>query len=137
VIPLLQTLSICKTLMNGQALVLVFMGGGLGSVIRFLIGLAVKRFIQIELPLGTLIANVLAAALVAMVMGFSTKFNLNARYTLLFATGLCGGLSTFSTFSWETVQMLQNNQIFGAFANILLNVILCLTIVYVVYKLAL
>lgn len=123
--------------MNGQALVLVFMGGGLGSVIRFLIGLAVKRLVQFELPVGTLIANVLAAGLVSMVMGFSTKYNLNARYTLLFATGLCGGLSTFSTFSWETIQMLQNNQIFGAFANILLNVILCLAIVYAVYKLAL
>lgn len=123
--------------MNGQAIVLVFMGGGLGSVIRFLIGWVVKRFIQFELPVGTLIANVIAAVLVALVMGFSTKFNLNARYTLLFATGLCGGLSTFSTFSWETVQMLQNNQVIWAFANILLNVTLCLTLVYAVYKMSL
>ncbi|WP_428742012.1 fluoride efflux transporter CrcB [Tenacibaculum sp.] len=80
---------------------LVFIGGGIGSVLRFLIG----KFLnspQTGIPYGTFTANILGSLLIGFILGLAAKNQaLNQNYTLLLATGFCGGFTTFSTFAYE------------------------------------
>lgn len=108
-------------------LLLIFLGGGLGSLARFGVGRALAGW-SLSMPYGTLAANVLAC----VVLGFFTGLvALRASDTVVpfrafIAVGFCGGFSTFSTFSNETLQLLLNNRWVEAVLNIGLSVILCL-----------
>ena len=104
---------------------LVFLGGGLGSLVRYGISLTISR-LEISFPLATLLSNVLACFIIGALTASATKDNLTDAQRLLFATGFCGGFSTFSTFSNETLQLAQNGQLFTAFLNVLLSLTLCL-----------
>ncbi|MFM7770078.1 MAG: fluoride efflux transporter FluC, partial [Bacteroidota bacterium] len=88
---------------------LIFVGGGVGSILRHAIGLTFKNW-NSYIPFGTLTSNVIASAIIAISLVSSFKFNDNKNTLLFLTTGFCGGLSTFSTFSWETVQLAQQNQ---------------------------
>lgn len=108
-------------------LLLIFVGGGLGSITRFVLGKSIQEQFLRNFPFGTLGVNVLASFILGIVVGmFEAKTLLNPNYRTFIAIGFCGGFSTFSTFSNDTLQLIQNNRISEALLNVLLNVILCI-----------
>lgn len=107
-------------------LILVGSGGFLGCYARFLIA----RFFILPghaFPWSTLAVNILAGFLIGFFTTLDRETNfLPARTKLFFATGFLGGLSTFSTFSQETVTLLSDGLTIHAAANVILNVVLSL-----------
>jgi len=84
-----------------KELLLVFLGGGVGSVVRYLIGKYLNSP-QTGIPYGTFVANILGSLLIGLILGYAAKNNsLSQSQTLLLATGFCGGFTTFSTFAYE------------------------------------
>ena len=116
-------------------LVAIFIGGGLGSLCRYGIGKFIMSYESSELAYATLFSNVLSTIFLAFfVYLFQEKMGLNEVWKLLLVTGFCGGFSTFSTFSFETFEMLKNGQTALAFANVFVSVLLCLFVLYIIYK---
>jgi len=114
---------------------LVFLGGGLGSVSRYGIAHFMSRH-ELDFPLATLLANAFACIILGALFGVSLKENgLHSNYKFLLMTGFCGGFSTFSTFSHETVQLFQNGHTFLAFANVAMSLIVCLSCIWIGMKL--
>ncbi|MGF6878840.1 fluoride efflux transporter CrcB [Paraburkholderia sp. MM5477-R1] len=88
----------------------VAIGGALGSLFRWFLGIRLNPLFS-DLPLGTLAANVIAGYLIGVaVAGFARVPQLTPEWRLFVITGLMGGLSTFSTFSVEVVQRLQDGR---------------------------
>lgn len=82
-------------------LILVFLGGGFGSVLRYIVGKYLNSS-ENGIPYGTFLANILGSLLIGLILGFAAKNNaLSQNHTLLLATGFCGGFTTFSTFAYE------------------------------------
>ena len=110
-------------------LVAVAVGGAVGSVGRWGLGLALSSLLP-GLPSGTFVANVLAGLVIGVVSGANSVSPLPEPARLLLAVGLCGGLSTFSTFSSETFQLLEAGNGLAAAANVAANVATCLVAVW-------
>lgn len=83
-------------------MIAVFLGGGLGSLCRYGLGLWWPTHV---FPWATLLANVLACAVLGMVLGASEGDRWSVEWRLLLGTGFCGGCSTFSTFISESQQL--------------------------------
>jgi CrcB protein len=95
-----------------QAL-LVFLGGGLGSVARYWISLKLNNF-ENAIPYGTLLANILGSLLIGFILGYSSRTGLlTQNQSLLLATGFCGGFTTFSTFAYENHLYIKSGDYFG------------------------
>ena len=101
-----------------QLLLAVFIGGGTGSVARWLLSLKLNPMHH-ALPLGTLTANLIGAFIIGAGLAWFNRLpQVDPIWKLLITTGFCGGLTTFSTFSSEVVFLLQA----GRFSWALLNV---------------
>jgi len=98
-----------------KAVLLVFIGGGFGSVLRYWIG----KFLNSTsdgIPYGTFAANILGSLLIGVILGLAAKNDaLSQNQTLLLATGFCGGFTTFSTFAYENHVFLKSGD-FTSFA---------------------
>lgn len=110
-------------------LIAVFLGGGLGALTRFLISLGLRQTIPHSLAwTGTVFCNVTGSFAIGMAaawaVGSSTEHGTLFRYFLLL--GFFGGYTTFSTFSLETLTLLQNGHLKSALINTLGTIILCL-----------
>ncbi|APG65154.1 protein CrcB [Tenacibaculum todarodis] len=98
-----------------KQLFLVFIGGGFGSVLRFMIGKWLNNS-ENGVPYGTFAANILGSLLIGIILGLAAKNNtLTENSTLLLATGFCGGFTTFSTFAYENHVFLKSGD-FTSFA---------------------
>jgi len=120
-----------------NSLIFIFIGGGIGSVIRFLISKQVSsNFTNIN-PLATLTSNFLATLLLAYLMYFIHDKNpMHMGWKLLTITAVCGGFSTFSTFSYETYELFKMNMSLYAILNILISVGLGVFVMFVLSKVA-
>ena len=109
----------------------VFIGGGLGSILRFGLSRVSANWTK-NFPMGTLVSNVLATLILALVIyGFARNIKTDSNLYLFLAVGLCGGFSTFSTFSLETFRLFDQGLPVLAFLNIVLNVVICIGLVWV------
>lgn len=108
-----------------QLIVIVGCGGFIGAAIRYLISINATKVFGVDFPYGTLIANVLGAIIIGFVMRLSLDTTMVSPNTKLFlTTGIMGGLTTFSTFSYETVSMLNAGEYLVGALNLGLNVVL-------------
>lgn len=89
----------------------VFLGGGIGAVLRYLTGVLFVHYLKFHLPLPTFIVNVVGCFILGFVYVLCLEnFQLNPAIKLFITVGFCGGLTTFSTFSFEIFDMIQNLQ---------------------------
>ena len=96
-----------------KSFLLVFLGGGLGSGLRYLITIAMNQYSKV-LPFGTFTVNMLGGLLIGLILGYAQKENtLTSNQTLLLATGFCGGFTTFSAFANENLELIKNGEIFN------------------------
>ena len=114
---------------------LIFIGGGLGSLLRYTIGVCSMRIWNTSFPIGTLITNA-ASCLVLGILIYSILPRY-AEYSWLnpfLIVGFCGGFSTFSTFANETLNLFNSGNYFVALANILISLIFGLIILLFAQK---
>ena len=92
-------------------ILLVFLGGGIGSAIRYAIGNFFNATSK-GFPWGTFSVNIIGSLLIGVFMGLALKnSNFSENQTLLLVTGLCGGFTTFSAFAYENQQFLKEGDL--------------------------
>ena len=104
---------------------LVALGGALGSVSRFLLGPALQRAFNATFPVGTLFINVVGSLILGFVLGLAAEgVDVRPEARAFIAIGFCGGFTTFSTFSYEAVRLLEDGEGSRAALYILASVVL-------------
>jgi CrcB protein len=102
------------------------LGGAVGSILRYVIGGAVQRLSARGFPVGTLFVNVLGCIIIGVLLQRFMNEEPSGATRAALVVGFCGGFTTFSTFSAETIGLIQGGQLGSAFAYALLSVTLCL-----------
>ena len=111
----------------------VGLGGAIGAMLRYVLGLVPMKT---EFPVMTLIINLIGALLIGLISGLAMKNKTSDQLNLFLKTGLCGGFTTFSTFSLETFSLIENGKYFLAGIYMSLSVGLCLLGIFAGMKVA-
>ncbi|MCF6212758.1 MAG: fluoride efflux transporter CrcB [Flavobacteriaceae bacterium] len=109
---------------------LVGLGSFIGGTLRYLIAQMVQSKFLSAFPFGTLTVNIIGCFVIGIVFGMSEKFNLSPEWRLFLATGICGGFTTFSAFSLETMQLLRDGQILYGLLYVAASILVGLLAVY-------
>ena len=119
-----------------KQIILVGIGGGVGSIFRYLIKVLTARFSN-EIPLATFTANIIGCLLIGLLMGYFAKNeHISSDWSLLLITGFCGGFTTFSAFSAENLNLLQAGNYLTALTYILGSLLLGILAVFLGYMIA-
>lgn len=107
-------------------ILLIGLGSAIGGVCRYLLDTSITQSVSSSLtwgtfPWGILFVNILASFLI----GLAASWSQNELLTLFFITGFCGGFSTFSSFSLQTIQLFEAGKVLFAILNVILSLLLC------------
>ena len=92
-----------------KSILLVGLGGGVGSMLRYLTSVVVNKYVQSNFPIATFAVNMLGCLLIGVLISLFDKQQLaNPDLRLLFITGFCGGFTTFSTFAAKNIDLFQS-----------------------------
>jgi CrcB protein len=121
-----------------KQLILVGVGGGVGSIFRYLASLVVnKYFYPVHFPLATFVVNITGCLLIGLFIGLSIRYELfDKELKLLFVTGFCGGYTTFSAFSSENLRLLEMQNHYILFTYIIGSILIGLLAVWLGFLLA-
>ena len=109
----------------------VALGGGIGSVFRYLTSVLIQKYFNAVFPLATFLTNILGCLLIGILIGLLDKNQLtNSNLKWFLITGFCGGYTTFSAFGYENISLLQNNQTGTAFLYLFASIITGLAAVW-------
>ena len=113
-----------------KTLLLVGIGGAMGSVLRYLTHWLTSKYFQSSFPLSTFLVNILGSLLIGLFIGYLGKyFPENHPLKFLLIIGFCGGFTTFSSFALENFNLLQNNNQITAYIYIATSIILTISAV--------
>jgi CrcB protein len=119
-----------STLARVQQLALVCLGGALGSGLRYLVTIAAVRWLGADFPWGTFFVNVVGAFVIGFVQHLAAGQMLSEDNRLLLSTGVLGGLTTYSAFSYETVHLAELGAWRAATMNVVATTVLCIVLCY-------
>jgi len=106
---------------------LVSLGAAIGGGLRFGVSRWIYKILPSSFPYGTLMVNVVGSFVIGIIMFYlDPKEMISPRLRLFLTVGFCGGFTTFSTFSYETISLFRDSQFTLASLNILTNLIFCL-----------
>jgi CrcB protein len=99
---------------------LVLFGGGVGSLVRYVAGLAIMTRFGSRFPLGTMVINITGSFLIGLLMTLLTeRFQPHPNWRLMLVVGFLGGYTTFSSFEWETYSAIREGGFWIGLANVL------------------
>lgn len=103
----------------------IFIGGGLGSISRYYLSILMKAY-SLNFPVATLSVNIIGS----LILGFAAALfwkeaPLHTSLKLAITVGFCGGLTTFSTFSWETFDLVNNGEYLLAGIYVFISIMTC------------
>lgn len=114
--------------MNAQLILAVALGGAIGSIARYLVGIGSGRLFGMTFPWGTLIINVTGSFLIGTFVGlFATKWDLPQAARVFLTVGICGGYTTFSTFSLDAFYLIERGEMAASAAYMIASVVLSVT----------
>ena len=104
----------------------------MGAVLRYAISSAIYQWFGRGFPWGTLVVNITGSLLIGLLsILLVEKFELPHEMKLMLVVGVLGALTTFSTFSWDTLDLMQQGLMPRAFLNVLVNVVVCISAAWV------
>ena len=117
-------------------ILLIFVGGGLGSVCRYLIS-QIAYFKKFDFPYPTLVTNIIGCLLIGLALGWSIKnSNADSSLIIMFTIGFCGGFTTFSSFSQESLVLINNSHYNYLFFYVLSSVLIGILSVFIGLKIS-
>lgn len=115
-------------------ILLIGLGGFIGSIARYFVSRLNLTFDVLSIPLGTLLVNILGSFILGFLTGIASKsVLLSVEWRMFLMVGLCGGFTTFSTFSGENLMLLHSGQILSLFLYTGLSITLGFAAVYMGY----
>ncbi|MCT3744680.1 fluoride efflux transporter CrcB [Elizabethkingia anophelis] len=105
------------------SLFLIGLGGAIGSICRYLLQMLIRKQWATTFPLGTFAINILGCFIIGILYGLTTKnTGIPEEWRLFLIVGVCGGFTTFSSYSYESIMLLRNGDYLYFFAYVILSV---------------
>jgi len=111
--------------------IIIIIGGGIGSLFRYFTTQIVNTVFNNKFLFGTIVVNCIGALLIGFLINIFDTYSLNMKWKLFIITGFLGGYTTFSAYSYETVNYMLNGNIKYTIINILVSNILCIVFVFI------
>ncbi len=112
-------------------IILIGIGGGTGSILRYLTSLYISRHFPSYFPFGTFAVNVIGCLIIGIAYGLSVRYSaISPSVRLFLTTGFCGGFTTFSAFAYENVKLLEQSNFTGFALYSAASFVLCIAAVF-------